>query len=185
MYEFMILGTLARFSPLHGYKIAKVLGNVIGPFKHVQWGSLYPVLARLEAEGLICAEERVDDEAGSRRAYAITDAGRKRLHAHLMDTEHHLGEYSAVFTQKVALFSFLSPEERRFLSRHYAVYAHQVLDHLERKHADVQANAMGLLAPDQIENIMRVMDHKIAVWRAELAWAEELINQSQADAVPS
>lgn len=185
MYELLILGSLARYSPMHGYMIAKVVGNIMGPFKHVQWGALYPVLNRLEADGLIRAEERGEDEASSRKAFSITDAGHQRLREHLLDTERHLGEYSTVFCFKVSLFFFLTPEERLHLCRHYAVFAQQNLDHFTRKTADVEANALGILSREHIDNITPVMRHRIAYWQAERAWAEELIQTVNAGAVPA
>src|SRR5947209_4977271 len=119
MYELIILAQLSR-RPMHGYMIAKVIGHMMGPFRCVQWGALYPVLSRLVQEGLIRVEETGEQENGRpRKVYAITDSGRQRLHAHLMDTEHHLGEYEMVFGHKVPFFHLLTREERLYLARHY------------------------------------------------------------------
>lgn len=177
MYEFLVLSQLSRL-PMHGYMIAKVIGDIIGPFRCLQWGALYPLLNRLEHEGLIEAVEDTRPVDGrSRRVYAITDAGRRRLHEHIMDTEHHLGEYDSLFASKVALFSQLTPQERLHLSRHYAVYAQQNLDHMERERRDLLENASTVLSPEQIADITKVMAHRITYWERERAWAEELIAQ--------
>lgn len=173
MYEFLVLGALSRI-PMHGYMIAKVLGNIIGPFQHLQWGALYPVLNRLQAEGLVTAEESPDDgDSRAKKVYSITDQGRVRLHEHVMDTESHIGKYDAVFPHKVSHFSTLTPEERLHLSRHYAVHAQQNLDHLERKLKDIANNPR--LAPAQRADICGVMQHRIEHWNHERAWAESLI----------
>ena len=176
MYEFLVLGALSR-RPMHGYMIAKILGNIMGPFRQVQWGALYPLLNRLEGEGLIRAEECSEGGERSRKVYAITDAGRERLHEHLMDTERHLGEYDAVFAHKVAHFWQLQPQERLYLSRHYAVYAQQNITHMQRKRHDLLESATHL-GEDQRADILAVMEHRIEYWRAEMAWAEELIAQN-------
>lgn len=174
MYEFLILGALSRL-PMHGYMIAKVLGNITGPFRHLQWGALYPVLNRLQAEGLVTAEEAVTDEEGrTKKVYVITDEGRARLHRHVMDTESHIGTYDSVFPHKVSHFSLLSPEERLHLCRHYAVHAQQNLDHLERKLHDIAENPR--LTPAQREDIQSVMNHRIEHWKHERSWAESLID---------
>lgn len=79
-----ILGTLAQ-QPRHGYEIRKRLGNQLGPFRALSYGSLYPALKRMVAEGLIAVEEGEGD-AGTRRsriAYSLTDAGRERLASEL------------------------------------------------------------------------------------------------------
>ena len=54
--EFAVLGVLAE-SPLHGYELRKRLTTVLGPFRALSYGSLYPCLRRLESRGLI---EQVD-----------------------------------------------------------------------------------------------------------------------------
>jgi DNA-binding PadR family transcriptional regulator len=173
MYEFLVLGALSRL-PMHGYMVAKVLGNIMGPFRHLQWGALYPVLNRLQAEGLITAEElATDDDGRTRKVYSITDRGRERLHQHLMDTESHIGTYDSVFPHKVSHFSMLTPDERLHLSRHYAVHAQQNLDHLERKLHDIADNPR--LTRGQQDDIGSVMHHRIEHWKHERSWAENLI----------
>jgi DNA-binding PadR family transcriptional regulator len=175
MYEFLVLGRLAN-APMHGYMIAKVIGKIMGPFRQVQWGALYPVLNRLERDGLIRAEEtELEGDGRTRRVYAISETGRARLHELLMDTEHHQSEYDMIFYYKVALFSHLSPEERVYLARHYAVYAQQNMAHLERSRCALgEENARGL-SPAHLTNIGDVIGHRIEYWRQERAWSEELI----------
>ena len=73
-----ILGMLAE-QPLHGYQVRKLLGAELGPFRALSYGSLYPCLRRMEAEGLITLAEDDGDGRGSRRsriAYALTPAGK-------------------------------------------------------------------------------------------------------------
>src|SRR4051812_40872999 len=175
MYEFLVLATLAR-RPMHGYLIAKVLGDILGPFRRLQWGALYPLLGRLERDGLVVACESVGTDGRSRKVYTITDAGRRRLHRALMDTEKHLGEYDTIFSLKVSLFSQLTSEERVRLARHYAVHAQQNIDHLEREHEDFDCGE-SQLSVEEIEDIRTVIDHRLEYWQAECAWAEELIEQ--------
>lgn len=176
MYEFMILGQLSR-RPLHGYMIAKIIGHIIGPFRQVQWGALYPVLGRLEREGLIRAEQPdIGVDGRQRKVYAITDAGRARLHEHLLDTEHHVGEYGAMFTHKVAYFHLLKTEERVRLCRHYAVYTQRVLDHLDRKCRDLMESE-GVLTTEQKHDLRCVLGHGSEHWAHEHAWAQSLLEE--------
>lgn len=174
MYELLILGQLARM-PMHGYKMAKTIEKLLGPFRHAQWGALYPVLNRMMSEGLIQAQDAEPGEDGrARKVYSITDAGRDRLHDLLMDTEHHLADYATVFNYKVSLFAYLSSEERRRLARHYAVYAQQYLDHLERNRRHLEDGNTELDAVN-LTNILTIVRHNVDRWKCELAWAEELI----------
>ncbi len=50
--EFAVLGVLSE-GPLHGYELRKRLATVLGPFRALSYGSLYPCLRRLQAKGLI------------------------------------------------------------------------------------------------------------------------------------
>ena len=173
MYEFLVLGALSRRS-MHGYMIAKVIGTIIGPFRHLQWGALYPLLNRLQAEGLVTAEDVADEDDGRvKKVYCITERGRERLHDHLMDTESHVGTYDAVFPHKVSHFSLLAPGERVHLARHYAVHSQQNIDHLERKMKDLSDNPR--LTPAQRDDISAVLHHRIDHWNHERAWAESLL----------
>jgi DNA-binding PadR family transcriptional regulator len=50
--ELAILGLLKE-SDLHGYELKKRLGEALGAFSSVSFGSVYPALARLEAAGAV------------------------------------------------------------------------------------------------------------------------------------
>jgi DNA-binding PadR family transcriptional regulator len=52
--EFALLGLLKE-RPMHGYDLRKRLREEFGPLSNLSYGSLYPALARLEADGAIRA----------------------------------------------------------------------------------------------------------------------------------
>jgi DNA-binding PadR family transcriptional regulator len=54
--EYAILGMLGD-GPLHGYELRKRLAVVLGPFRPLSYGSLYPALHRISARGLITGAE--------------------------------------------------------------------------------------------------------------------------------
>jgi DNA-binding PadR family transcriptional regulator len=58
--ELAVLGVLHR-TPMHGYELRKQITNVLGLFRALSYGSLYPCLHELLAAGLIAEEH---DEAG-------------------------------------------------------------------------------------------------------------------------
>ncbi|RMI34405.1 PadR family transcriptional regulator [Nocardia stercoris] len=87
MLELAILGLLLDTS-MHGYELRKRLTGLLGPFRAFSYGSLYPTLRRMQADGLI-AEEVPDGLSMTRRArrvYQLTDAGRVRFGELLADT---------------------------------------------------------------------------------------------------
>ena len=58
--ELAVLGLLHR-TPMHGYELRKQLTNVLGLFRALSYGSLYPCLHELLAAGLIAEDH--DDAA--------------------------------------------------------------------------------------------------------------------------
>src|SRR5216684_857814 len=42
--------------PFHGYLIAKIMQNILGPYGKLSAGRLYPLLTKLEEAGLIVVE---------------------------------------------------------------------------------------------------------------------------------
>jgi len=71
--DFAVLGALVE-GPLHGYELRKHLTSVLGPFRALSFGSLYPCLRRLQLQGLI-VEERADALRRSRIVYSVTAEG--------------------------------------------------------------------------------------------------------------
>ena len=79
----LILKSLARIGPMHGYGIAQYIQQISEDVLQVEEGSLYPALQRMLLKGWVTAEWGVT--AGNRRAryYTLTTKGRKQLHAEL------------------------------------------------------------------------------------------------------
>ncbi|HEX5076444.1 MAG TPA: PadR family transcriptional regulator [Gemmatimonadaceae bacterium] len=66
---------------LHGYAIARWVEDTTGDVLHVEEGSLYPALRRLEDRGLIAAQWGLSENNRRARFYALTAAGRRYLKA--------------------------------------------------------------------------------------------------------
>ncbi|MBX5451398.1 PadR family transcriptional regulator [Thermogemmatispora sp.] len=187
LYELLILFTLMR-GPAHGYLIAKIINDMIGPYATFSHGRLYPLLARLEQQGLIQVEQSGSLQQGDRqtRVYRITEAGRERFHRLMMDTTSNLGEYREIFAHKVAGFGFLTPAERLQLIEHYIGYCKEHIQHIYSEAEDLLRKANdneALRSPEQLEHILNVMHHWIEQWKLELCWAKRLresVLQSQA-----
>ncbi len=76
--DFLILKTLT-LEPKHGWAIAKRIGQVSGDVLHIQQGSLYPALHRLEQQGWIRAKWMDSETGREAKFYSLTAAGRKQL----------------------------------------------------------------------------------------------------------
>ena len=76
--DLLILRTLV-FGPSHGHAIAKHVRVMSDDVLHLETGSLYPALHRLEGQGLIDAEWQTSDKGKRAKYYRLTKSGRKRL----------------------------------------------------------------------------------------------------------
>jgi DNA-binding PadR family transcriptional regulator len=137
LIDLAILGLLTE-QELHGYELKKRLGELLSSRASISFGSLYPALARLEAQGAVKAVEqrtavraapmsgsltgelaafraRVRESAlvkgGGRgkKVYGITEAGRERLLELLADPDV---SDDRAFTLRVA-FAPLLPDPAR------------------------------------------------------------------------
>ena len=97
----MVLKTLETLGPLHGYGIARRIEQTSGHLLELNYGTLYPALAKLEQEGYIASEWGVSDNNRRARFYRLTRAGRRQLE---METRN--------WEQATAIMArFLSPEQ--------------------------------------------------------------------------
>ena len=78
--DMLILKALQHDSR-HGLGIADRIHQMSKDILHVEQGSLYPALYRLEAQGLIKAEWGVSHNNRKARYYKLTAAGQKQLAA--------------------------------------------------------------------------------------------------------
>src|SRR5262245_14186886 len=177
MYELIILSLLMRW-PLHGYMIAKITNDMIGPLAKISNGTLYPLLTKLEQAGLIVTHRDAGQQRGERqlRAFQITELGRKRFHELMMDTTSNPGEYQKFFRYKVVHMGLLSLEERLHLIDHYLNYCQAHTLHLHTEAQDlVQENADShFMSPAQLEATLDTMQHMANQWQAELEWVRRL-----------
>jgi DNA-binding PadR family transcriptional regulator len=79
-----VLGLL-HDAPMHGYELRKQLSGVLGPFRALSYGTLYPALRRLVDSGWI-SEARADGDEGARGrrgriVYQLTAAGKEHFEA--------------------------------------------------------------------------------------------------------
>lgn len=94
--EGLILSVL-QHQPLHGYAIASELRQRSGGFLEVAEGTMYPVLHRLEKEGLISSHWEVVS-GRRRRVYAASPRSRRVLIDRLESWKRLSRAIDAVFT---------------------------------------------------------------------------------------
>jgi len=79
--DLLVLTVLGRRGPLHGYAIANAIQELSEDALHIEEGSLYPALHRMEESGWISAEWVITENKRRARMYEITRDGKKQLTA--------------------------------------------------------------------------------------------------------
>jgi transcriptional regulator len=77
--DLMVLKTLDTLGPMHGYGIAQRIQQVSNDMLHLNQGTLYPALLRLEQRGWITSSWGTSENNRKARFYALTRAGRRQL----------------------------------------------------------------------------------------------------------
>jgi len=172
----LVLGTLARFGPMHGHQLKRSIQTInVEAWSDVRAGSLYHALHQLAAEGLI---ELVQTERPGRQpartVYRITADGEAELEV-LRDRA--LGEVRASADPfDVALWVAAGLDAARL-----GDVVRRRLDTLRRQLADLSDERRSLLANNTIPPVGAIlMAHGEARLDAEVRWHETLL-----EALPS
>ena len=202
MYEFIVLAQLMN-GPAHGYLIAKIINDMIGPYARISYGRLYPLLAKLEQNGLIAIDmgtqnggQGTQQSDRQLRIYKITDAGRLRFRILMNDTGSNQGDYQRLFLYKVTAFSFITPAERLRLIDHYINYCQSHVFFKQNEAEDMVghqrvvndlleetpqlAHGIPRVNASTLSYILKAMERSISQWQAELDWARSLRQQELA-----
>jgi DNA-binding PadR family transcriptional regulator len=200
MIDLAILGLLSE-QELHGYELKKRLGELLSSRASVSFGSLYPALARLEAQGAVKAVEQrtavpatpmtgslagelaafkarvresslVKGSGRGKKVYGITDAGRERLVELLADPDV---TDDRAFTLRVAFARHLEPEARLEVFERRRTELLGRRDDLRRRDTSRRSDAyLGAL-------LERDADHLAN----DLAWLDRLIETERTRSKPS
>ena len=106
MLELAVLGLLKE-APMSGYELKKQLTVKLGAFWRVSYGSLYPCLKRLAADGALDVEVS-PFTSRKKHVYRLTDQGNRLFHQ-LESADGHELEQDR-FSMRLAFFRYLRPE---------------------------------------------------------------------------
>jgi DNA-binding PadR family transcriptional regulator len=115
-----------------GYDIRKAFEE--GPFRHFQslsYGSIYPALNALLADGLATCTEQAQDGRPDKKVYAITDAGREALRVALL-RPLEFDRLRSDYMFAIAFAHLMSPGQLARLLDDYARGYHALADELAR-----------------------------------------------------
>ena len=171
MLELAILGLLKERA-MHGYELRKQLGQKLGFFWTVSFGSLYPTLKKLERRGVVEKFFPGDQTSRRKQVYRITPAGESEFLELLAEGAHSTWEEDK-FPLRVAFFRYLGPEARvRLLERRKAYLE----DKLEEGRRSLKRAARGV--PDTYT--LSLMRHGVETTEHDIAWLDTMISAERA-----
>ncbi len=167
-----ILGFLID-QPMHGYELKRALSPALPPDRRVNDGVLYPLLKRMEAEGLISGRVERRDGAPDRRVYHPTEAGRRAFDEWLASDveEHDEVAYDFMlghpFLTKCLFFRNLRPAQ-------VAEKLAGQIETSEAKLADFRRIRKGMLERGVDAYRIAVLDLGIAQQREKVRWLKQI-----------
>lgn len=172
MLELAVLGLLKERA-MHGYELKRQLGQRLGFFWTVSFGSLYPTLKKLEARGVV---ERVADGDGRskrRQVYRITDAGEEAF-LELIGQGSTSAWEEEKFPLRFAFFRYLNTDTRIWLLQRRRDYLEDRL--LQGRTALARARR-GRADPYTLS----LMRHGVETTEHDLRWIDELLTAEAAE----
>jgi DNA-binding PadR family transcriptional regulator len=172
--EFAVLGLL-HDSPMHGYELRKRLNVLLGSFRAFSYGTLYPCLKGLVAQGYL-AEEKNPDEPyipatalngkRSKIVYRLTGEGKQRFEELLADSGPEAWEDE----QFGVHFAFFSRTDRAVRMRVLEGRRSRLEERLERLRAS-------LARPRDRQDgyALELQRHRLESVEREVRWLTELI----------
>ncbi|MDL4816696.1 PadR family transcriptional regulator [Actinomadura opuntiae] len=176
--ELAVLGLLHE-SPMHGYELRKRLNALLGMFRAFSYGTLYPCLKQLLANGLIVEDRPEEPNATlalqSRRSkivYKLTADGKERLQNLLTEAgpasweDEGFGVHFAFFSHTRADVRLRILEGRR--------------SRLEERLESVRA-ALGRTRERVDSYTLELQNHGLESVEREVRWLNELIGRERAE----
>jgi DNA-binding PadR family transcriptional regulator len=173
--KYPILGFLTD-RPMHGYELKAVLSPALAREKRVNDGVLYPLLRKLESEGLIRGRREHGDGGRDRVVYRATARGRREFAAWLGSDadEHDEVAYDFLvghpFLTKCLFFGRLGERE-------VAAKLQGQLDQSRLKLAEFKRIRRGMVERGVEPYRIEVLDLGIAQQQARVRWLHRMLDK--------
>lgn len=175
VYELFVLGELMTGSQ-HGYRLYEIIQRILGPFQRLSWGTLYPLIRRLEQQGYLISEAIPHGSKGQgpqRKAYRITEKGRERFFTLMLEPGEYNRDYAEAFTIKLSKFQLLSATQRLVILQQRRDYLSVLRDYYARGMHQLKTNPA--ISEEELPYLLQIPDYHIYKCDAELEWIESKI----------
>jgi len=161
---------------MHGYLIQTILNFAVGPTRRISWGTLYPLIKRLEENGYIVAIDAEEDDPRGKKRYRTTEAGRVRFIELMNDPGEHNAATADLFRIKLGCFGNVTREVRLRIKADYRNQLTKLVSHSASMTKRIEDES-GLLA-DEKRFALLALDHQKSVAASELHWVETTLTDS-------
>lgn len=171
MLELATLGLLQQ-EPLHGYRLKQQLELFMSGCISVNYGTIYPLLKRLEERGAIAVRVESGEGGAGRKIYSITEQGRELWLQEMLEHPHESWVHArSRFMIKFFFFSYLPWEKRIKLLEHRLMVCRLRLENqeMEPKSADLYQVTAWQKFWNELER--------------EIQWLSEQLDREQANRV--
>lgn len=178
MYELFILGQLMDH-PMTGYALRKASINVMGDDQAISFGTLYPLLDKLEASNLLVLSFKTTENKRPQKLATITETGKKRFFKLLAEPVAINKQSQLTFLMKVHFLHLVQSDlqveilgDFRNFSQHKLTHQQQLRDELKTNPHMVQAD---------IDDGLLVKQLQILRAQTQLDWVTKLLQERKGE----
>jgi DNA-binding PadR family transcriptional regulator len=180
MYELFVLGELMD-GPHYGYLLREILGRLLGPFRQISWGVLYPLIRHLQREGFIVLDEKtstgqIESIQGNqqRKQYRITEAGQRRFLALMLEIGDYSADYHELFLIKLNNLDHLTRDQQLTILWHYREFLQIEKKFLEDGQRSI-SDGTHFIPEGQRAHVFDVIEFRLSGIQAEITWVARKI----------
>jgi PadR family transcriptional regulator PadR len=85
--DLLILRTLETLGPMHGFGLARRIEQISESLVHLNQGSIYPALLRLQQKGWIVTKQGTSENGRRAKFYSLTAKGQRQLQIEVANWE--------------------------------------------------------------------------------------------------
>ncbi len=180
--EHAILGFL-NYHPYSGYDLKKIFDTSIRHFWPADQSQIYRTLAKLTEQGFAEMEKIPQDDRPDRKVYHITAAGRAALREWLSGPPP-MGEPRSAPLIQVFFSGQLSDAEILVKFEGYAAIMRAILAQYDQIEGQLGPYQQEIPSPREHFFWLLTLENGLASMRANLAWAESVIERLKSGQVP-
>jgi len=181
--EHAILGFL-NYQPYTGYDLKKIFDTSVRHFWPADQSQIYRTLSRLTENGLVEMEVFHQEDRPDRKVYSITEAGRSELRGWLAGPPPLDQPRSAPLIQ--VFFAGDLPDEQILAKfEQFAAIMRAILSQYDQVPAQIEIYKNEINSPREHFFWMLTLDSGIRNMRANLEWAENIIELIKSGNVPT